>query len=651
MSICEIDVASDHGPTTEGEPANAVLGWSTVKPGLPDIAPAGWNRAETDLDIGSARLAALKPFALSVLGRPYQVWDLRTGSQVERSGWIGLRQHARSLAVKLGCGADFLYDRLRHICEVGPENALVSSMLKSGTKGGKGGLRLRGNSPDILWAAIEQVCVDTGRRPGSAKSLTEIRAALLAKGWKGKLPSNTALSKYSHSDRITSARENAYIRDHLNRVIGKPAESLGLMTVAQLDTTTFTGKDFKLLVVDELGRSMGPANVVFGILGANRGVWTFLAFVGPVNSYLSGLSIKRGLLAKDSLLNQYGIAGVWPYSGKVGEIRHDNGSEFVSAHLKRVIKDLDIGINESSPAETPHFRGKGERFNRTAHKLFDEFLESDIGRRYVRPVQGHKDAKGIRFSDLERALLEWIVTVYHTRANKGLGGDSPDSRFEKLVEGGNGLPASGLVPPLLPTRKLHWDFLKEDARVINHLGLRWENRVYRHKDLSRLLVVNSRSSKRRKNFRYNPYALKSVFIMIPDETGGEDFIEVPWIPETEKYPMDGDMHRKCMNPSMWEWDLLYADLVRAGNEKPSSGLIEDLHAQRKASEDQDRIAGAPKTRTKITDRRNSAMSGSFGEQDIPVAAIPATPVVAQPPSAKPQYKPVRLRAADGADAY
>lgn len=651
MSICEIDVASDHGPTTEGEPVNAVFDWSTVKPGLPDIAPAGWNRAETDLDIGSARLAALKPFALSILGRPYQVWDLKTGSPVERSGWIGLRQHARSLARKLGCGADFLYDRLRHICEVGPENVLVSSMLKSGTTGGKGGLRLRGNSSDILWAAIEQVCVDTGRRPGSAKSLEEIRMALLAKGWAGKLPTNTVLRKYSHSDRITSARENAYIRDHLNRVIGKPAESFGLMTVVQLDTTTFTGKDFKLLVVDELGRSMGPANVIFGVLGANRGVWTCLPFVGPVNSYLSGLSIKRGLLAKDQLLNEYGIAGVWPYSGKVGEIRHDNGTEFVSAHLNRVIQDRDIGINESSPAETPHFRGKGERFNRTAHKLFDEFLESDFGRRYVRPVQGHKDAKGIRFSDLERALLEWIVTIYHKRAHQGLGGDSPDSRFEKLVEGRNGLPASGLVPPLLPTPKLHWDFLREDARVINHLGLTWENRVYRHKDLSRLFVVNTRSSKRRVPFRYNPYALKSVFIMIPNATGGEDIIEIPWVPETEKYPMDEDLHRKCMNPSAWEWDLLRADLVRAGNAKPSSGLIESLHAQRKAEADKDRIAGAPKTQVKITDRRNSAMSDSFGEKDLPPVSTPEMTSVAKLSSAKPRYQPVRLRTADGYDAY
>ena len=655
MSIREIDSLSAAGQpeatVSEASGGTAVAPtWTLIEPGKPVVMVAPRNQSETDLEIGSARLAALHPFALSALGRSYLVWDAVTGRQIERTDPLSLKTHVKELAKKLGCGVDFIYKCVRHICDVGPENVRVKSLLKVAPDGGKNGCRLRSNNADVFWSAIEDVCVSRGLRPGTKKAINEISTYLAANGWVGKLPSDKSLRKHSKSARVMSARTDAYDRDHLLRVIGKPSESLGLMSVAQLDATLFTYNDKDaLLVVNEQGHSMGPANVIFGLLGANRGVWTFLSFVGAANSYLAGLSIKRGVLSKDTLLQQYGIRGVWPYSGKVGQVLHDNGSEFIAEHLGRVLDDLDIGFDESAPAKTPHFRGKNERFNRTAHKLFKEFLSSGPGTRYLRTVHGNKEAKGILLTDLDRALMEWIVCDYHSAGHKGLGGDSPNSRFEKMVEGSHGLPASGLVPALADTNELDWDFMCEEMRVVNHLGISWANRFYRSPELQKLFALNKRSSIRRIPFRYNPYGIGAVYVKVPDGQGGEKIIKVPWIPDLEKYPMTEDELRIATNPSLWEWDLLYAALRRAGHANPTSGLIADLHHKRESEAASNRKSGAPKRAARITDARNRGMRENLGQANLPATASEAPPP--SPPVPRKSYCPAYLPVAGGHDAY
>jgi len=340
MSIRDTDPLASAAPDatpSEGEAADAVSSteWSVIEPGKSPLPRTPRNQPETDLATGATRKAALLPFALSLLGRPYKVWDLAAGRQVERTERLSLKDHIPELVRNLSCGADFIYKCVLMLCEAGPENVKISSLLKGAPSGGKGRCRTRANKPELFLKAIEDVCVTRGLRPGREKAFKEIRLYLSANGWMGKLPSDKTLRKHTKAAWVLSARADSYERDHLYRVIGKPAESLGLMSMVQLDTTTFTDDDSDVLrVVNEQGQDLGPANVIFGILGANRAVWTFMAFVGAANSYLAGLSVQRGLLAKNLLLHQYGIQGVYPYSGHVGEIRHDNGSEFIAQHLK-----------------------------------------------------------------------------------------------------------------------------------------------------------------------------------------------------------------------------------------------------------------------------------------------------------------------------
>lgn len=431
-----------------------------------------------------------------------------------------------------------------------------------------------------------------------------------------------------------------------------------------MDTTAFTNKDYSLRMVDSVGRDMGPVNVIFGIMGSNRGIWTFKGFAGPANSYLSGLAIKRGLVSKQHILNRYGIKGIWPFHGKPGELRHDNGSEFVNSHLARVLKELNICFDDLSPPETPHERGINERFNRTAHSLIREFLESEIGKRYLSPVQGNPTALGITLDNLDRALTEWIVCDYHYRAHKGMGGDSPLSRFEKFAEGGNGLPASGIPMPLEDSKQLIWDFLWVQERTVNHLGISFGNRRYSSSELGRLFATNRRSSGRKVSFRFNPYCMKSIFIKVPNEEGREETIEVPWIPEIEKYRPSVANQVASVNPSLWEWEVLYAEIRRGCTSNPTRGVVESLHEQREsAAAAGGSMAGAPNPKTRIRDARNRGMR-QYGEaENVPAVgttqsngeAQAGTSNQPQRPPRKPRQPrtstPVYLPVGDGADAY
>jgi hypothetical protein len=631
------------------------------------LAPVERNQKETDLEIGLIRLKVLLPFALSRLGKSYEVWDKASNGLVWSDAPLAVRTYARELSSRLSCGLDFIFKLIGVICAKGPENVAAEDMLKDATSGGRGTSRLLKSEEQALQSAVYKVCVTDGQKPSSKAANNFIRAHLLQVGSVSRRISTKTIRSRALSQHITTARTDAYQRDHLNRIAGQPDEVLGLNSVVVLDSTQFSDADRSLRVVDSKGRDLGAANVIFGILKSNRGIWSFRAFAGSANRYLAGLTIKRGLVSKAPLLERYNISGIWPFHGKPGALNHDNGSEFVNDHIIRVLKSRDIGYKDLSPPKTPHFRGTLERFNRSAHVLFSEFLGSDFGKRYLRTVNGRPKDQGILLNDLDRAMAEWIVCHYHHRPHRGLGGDSPISRMEKLVLGLNGLPSSGVPTALEDTEELTWDFLWEETRVVNHLGIRFHNRRYVNTALSALLKHGHRSSQKKITFRFNPYAMRWIFVKVPTQDGGQILLRVEWLPENEKYrPQEADQ-MLSINPSLWEWEAIFKDICRGNSEKPTGLIAEQMLHKREAEAAADTgVAGAPGKSTRMSECRNRAMREEFGKGNNPTLAVTnsdfdiPSPVSAfvpesfsSPRAKKKQYDlvPKLLMTEGGADAY
>lgn len=673
MNLQEIAPSVESEPTADRSaiPASDDSGVqsciSVLKSPFPEIGPVplrvaarvGPHERESDIDVGCIRMRVLTPFALARLGHAYEIWDIEKKCLVTEDRSLPLRPYAKELAERLGCGTDLIFQWVNLMCEKGPQNVVASELLKSSSSGGKGVSRLPVSEEEALEKAVYQVCVNSGLKPGTKAANKAIRSHLIASGCVSRSISTATIRNRSMSPRITFARTDAYERDHLFRIAGHPDDVLGLNSVVVIDTTTFTDKDKSLRVVNAQNNDLGPANVIFAVLKANRGIWSFRAFVGPQNAYLAGLTIKRGLVSKEALLKRYNIQGVWPHHGKVGTVCHDCGSEFLAGLVQGVIKSRDIAIDDRSPPETPHHRGDEERLNRTAHALFGEFMESELGKRFLRPVNGLKSSKGILLNDLDRALTEWIVLHYHERSHKGLGGDSPIGRMEKFVLGQNGLPASGLPSALSESVELTWDFLWKETRTVNHLGISLRNRRYVSVELTKLFKLNSRSSEVKIEVGFNPYDMGRVYVMIPDEHGVKRPRPVPWLPETQKYRPSLPNQQASINPSLWEWRNLFRDVRRGNVEKPTSELVEALHAKREAAAAAGKEGSDSKQpKERQVDAVHRAMRGEYGNNDQPViSASPEQHPANLEPSRSgrkrknPNPLPLLLETAIGADAY
>lgn len=574
------------------------------------IPRAAKNKAETDPAVGILRLRLLMPYALQRLGRE--------DASIAGHARLSLRRDRHHLVQACGCGSKKIAEFIAKICRLGPENVRGTDLLKCAPNGGRGKMKIKGHLRQPLTDAIHQVCVVQGLKPGCRRATTAIKNALTAVGISVKdLPSRATIAFHSRQPAIYAARTARIEGEHMVRAVGENLEQLAINGCTYLDCTTFSSNDAEedqVIALDVLDREIGIANAIFGLDAASRGVWTYLPFVGAPNTYLVGLAIRRGLLDKQVLLEKYSIEGRLPLCGKPKRISHDCGSEFIGQHTVRVLDDMDIGFVDVCPPYTPYYRGKAERFNRTAHALFAEFLRSDCAKPYFRKVPRKPKAVGIRFCELDRALLDWVVNRYHVTGHSGLNGESPLQRFERLARGGDTFHKSGYPLPVKDSPELMWDFLWQIPRTIGHTGIHLWNRRYTDPRLQQFFAIGKRSSKRKIIIGVNPYALRAVYVRLPSEYGGSEIVTIPWLPESGKYLMDANTATQATNPSRWEWDAIYADLRRVGIQ-PTCVEAEKLAAKREPETGP--VSGAPQSRSNVPtrkDRANRAMRDQFATE-------------------------------------
>ncbi len=537
--------------------------------------PAGKKNAEEiDETIGRIRMRCLIPYARAQLGLPPIHEGPEEGQNAEK---LSLKRDQVALAAKLGCGVEKIRKFVRLIREKGIENVRASDFLKKAPGGGKGTCKVREAIRKPMFEAVKKACVQEGHPPGSARARKAIRLEMVALGVpSSKIPGRQALNAATYSPAIVSLHSGAVNGEHMGRVVDLATEAIAPNQMIFMDATVHSNESEPeecIYALNEAGKNMGLVNVIYGLDGATRGIWTVLGYVGAANGFLSGLAIHRGLLAKDALLAKYGIKGPWLWCGKPRRFVTDRGKEFIGRQTQRVIQSMDIMFSDRSPPRTAFYRAKAERFNRTAHKLYANFLKSEVGKKYFREVPGIPHATGILFKDIDRALIEWVVECYHVRGHAGLGGVSPIDRLFQMANGEVGFPLSGFPPPVADRSDLLWDFLWEEHRVINHLGISMINRRYNDERLTEFLVPGKRSSVVRQSVRFNPYGIGSVFVRKPDTL---EIIPIRYIHNNDQHPMSAEDRQKAINPSIWEWRSGRHDLKRVGISKPTPSQVEEV---------------------------------------------------------------------------
>jgi len=165
----------------------------------------------------------------------------------------------------------------------------------------------------------------------------------------------------------------------------------------------------------------------------------------------------------------------------------DHGKIYVSEHLTSVCQRLGISIQ---PARIRIGRDKGplERFFRTVREGLLQYLPGykgpDINARGL-------DAEGQAFfyiDQLEAILREWVATVYHHRKHDSLlDPGMPAARITPAQMFSHGIARAGYIE-VLRDPQLAYEFLKVEARTIQHYGVQRDRLKYKSKGDDDILV-------------------------------------------------------------------------------------------------------------------------------------------------------------------
>lgn len=160
-----------------------------------------------------------------------------------------------------------------------------------------------------------------------------------------------------------------------------------------------------------------------------------------VSSNLALETLEMVVTPKRAFAAEAGAAESWDQHGSPETVAHDQGKTFMSATFRRAIIDLGCDA-DAPPAGMPWLRGTIERFLRT---IDQQALGAFTGRTFANIAEkGDYDPvarASLTIEELCRALVRWVVDVYHNSPHAGLGGETPANAWRRLTA------QYGVIPP------------------------------------------------------------------------------------------------------------------------------------------------------------------------------------------------------------
>lgn len=530
------------------------------------------NGTETE-PIEVRRMRVLRPY---IEARAGELRD-KAGRPIKKP----LRPDLGRLEVELEASQSWISRQVAFIAdEIGWQNVVANNFKFEERTGGRGKSRRTDAIDSEIRRAIAYACEDCGLEPGTSTALDRamqwLRDRDIFKDDLVKRPKRHSVAKVMSSDFGALAHAGANHREHLSRVAEPSERPDALMNYVLLDWTGFSQDHRKLIVLTDDDFVIGRVSLISAVEVATRIPWAWLWCASVPNSELIGYCISNGLLSKAPLLAKYGIPGRYPIEGKPLILRHDNGSDLVSKHTKTAISEAGIRFNERIPVRTPTFAGKQERFHGTAKSLFLNFLEElklrpKSEQRYPRSIRTDLKRGNIylRWSELERTWIEWLLTKYLPRPHKGsdMDGITPLRRYEELVSG-VGYHMTGLRKSIEDSLELQWVFLRRTELRRFDGALEIDKRKYYCDALSRIFPGPRGLLKSPIEVRWNPYRLREIYVRDPAT------LEIVVVPLIEPHDL-----ADC---SESEWKRAIVDLKRVYVLKPTLVEIADLVGKRKA---------------------------------------------------------------------
>lgn len=175
---------------------------------------------------------------------------------------------------------------------------------------------------------------------------------------------------------------------------------------------------------------------------------------------------------KQDIADWAGCRGTWQHRCTPETVATDNGSEFINEEFRACVNDVG-SRNELGPTGHPDARPIVESFFRNLDRRLMQFFQ---GRTFAGVGEkGSYDPDAVANVTAEvlgKALVRYIVDVYHNTPHMGLGGETPNDAWERLNK-----TYQVIAPWSRATNRVVFGF--SDRRRIQNQGIRFLGNFYR----------------------------------------------------------------------------------------------------------------------------------------------------------------------------
>jgi len=290
----------------------------------------------------------------------------------------------------------------------------------------------------------------------------------------------------------------------------------GIYTSRPLERVEMDHTVLDLYVIDDV-RGIPLGRPVITILIDAFSQYILALYVGFEGESLGRVvrAIRIALSPKTDLTEMAKTENEWLFPGLFECLVVDNSLSFQSPQLHEIALTLGIEI-EYGAVRQPWFKGSVERAMGSITRMLPKQGRPE------KPNGGVKDPKNplqdacIKFSDLNVALIKWVVDVHPFSINQR----TLKRPFDLMTEGLKKMPAPVFVKSL---EGLEFFTSLSKPVVVSHAGIEFQYLSYRSTEL-RNLVLQQSAPKFKTKIKYNPDDLGYIWVMNPKNN---EWIKVP----------------------------------------------------------------------------------------------------------------------------
>lgn len=262
------------------------------------------------------------------------------------------------------------------------------------------------------------------------------------------------------------------------------------------------------IIDDKTGYVIGRPWITLGIDVYSRTVWCLYVSFEPPSSNRVRKALQHGIFFKDS--KKYNTINNWDIFGIPNTIFLDNGPDFKSVEVKRMINETLRSHVKYRPVKTPRYGATIERLFGTINVEFihrlDGTRKSNVNK--LGEYNPEKEAC-LTLEDITELVTIYITDIYHFSGHRGLPIDE-DIPMVRYIEG---IKRVGYPEYIDKSEEDYYkvELMPTDMRPYTRDGVRLDNILYKSNDFSEF--IGNRNIKYK--IKYDIDDISKIYILNP----------------------------------------------------------------------------------------------------------------------------------------